>query len=97
MGNWAILNNFEGDNSWKANQELIRKESVGNQLPTTQEWGIENDIGATISEKFRKRWGSEFASRATGSQNWGSEFASMGLDRNCDIVKYYNVGKFGRV
>ena len=91
------MNNSEEDKSWAANRELIRKESVRNQLPTIPECGgIERYRGGDFG-KFRKWWGSEFASRTTGSQNWGSEFASMGLARHCNIVKYYNVGKFGRV
>ena len=49
FGELGILSNFEEDKSWKANQELIRKESVGNQLPTIQECGVANDIGAAIS------------------------------------------------
>ena len=46
FGEW-VLGNSEEDKSWKANQELIRQESVGVQLHTIQE--IENDFGTAIS------------------------------------------------
>ena len=35
----TILNNFEEDKMRKANQELIRRGSVGSQLPTVREEG----------------------------------------------------------
>ena len=49
----TILNNFEEDKMWKANQELIRQDSVESQLHTIQEGGIGNDFGTAISEDLR--------------------------------------------
>ena len=47
----TILNDSEGDKMRKANQELIRRESVGSQLHTIQD--RENDSG----RRFRKMLG----------------------------------------
>ena len=44
-----ILNNFEGGKLRKANQELVRREIVGIQLPTIQAEEGENDFGTAIS------------------------------------------------
>ena len=52
------MNNSEEDKIWKENEETRRKESVGNQLPTTQEdeeaeeEEIANGSATSISRDF---------------------------------------------
>ena len=59
----TISNGYEEDKMWKANQELVWRESVESQLHTIREREM------ISGRRFRKMAGSECASGTTGNQH----------------------------